>query len=219
MAVPLRAAKKCITRAHSRLGDVMKLTARVLLVCAAVVACAETPTSPMHPPAEMNAFILSAGGHAPPPPDDTSSFSASTPYGTSSFAGATFFVNKTANNAWITFRSADGVVASPNARLAFHQNGKVQGKGSISYAVSGGTVTLDLGDIVLGENTVIDARCLDAPVVIGDVAGDVQLTRGPVTCASLPFTGGVFTSNEGGVSAASGVLNVYPGPNSKPTNF
>jgi len=92
----------------------------------------------------------------PPPPSFDTTAIATDAFG-AQLDGApllhvTYFMNKTQNNGWVMFKSSDGVVASPNAKISIHQ-GSVSGKGTVQLLLPGSTLSIDLSKNVSGKST------------------------------------------------------------------
>ena len=119
----------------------------VSLSILAIAACTERSSDPAVAVVGTHANIFVAPSSPPPPPLDSGSYSQ-TEYGSSSRIGTTYFFNKTGNNGWLTFQKAQepGTFADPNARISYNK-GDVSGKGSLTFAVGGGSVTLDLSSV------------------------------------------------------------------------
>jgi len=183
----------------------------LIAATAAVAACAEQTTAPRavtSGPSHLEFIVLDFGNH-PPPPTDTNYVALGSDGSSSSLAGATFFINRTGNNAWITFNSAaDGsLVASPNARLQFRNKGDVVGSGTLTYFASGGTVKIDLAQAALTKGVAtINGACFEAVPSPDAVVTADRLDGAP--CVSLPFTGATLTDKLGNVTPYSGSIVV-----------
>jgi len=117
------------------------------LLFAAATACATATESPTAPP---SLAVVSNNGEPPPPPVDTGDIVIDGGSGEFSFqsVSARYFANKTGNNAWLAFESGQFVLASPGARLQYHENsGRTNGNGVLTDLRTG--ATLDLARVII----------------------------------------------------------------------
>jgi hypothetical protein len=166
----------------------MRFPAPLLTLAVVLVACSEAVTAPtqVSPTASFGGLptgtefvVLSAGGRVPPPPLDTN-YVAFNDGGGSSVGTSTFFVNKTGNNAWITFNDGTGNGAAPTGSIHFKNNGTIDARGTLTFiGANGQPSALDLSTADF-TGTVINGSCAQP-------AQDPQFPPGP--CASIPFTG------------------------------
>ena len=111
----------------------------------ATVACQESTTPGIAVVNHSASFYQP--GTVPPPPLDSGSYS-SNEYGTSTRINTTYFFNVPGNSGWLTFQKnqAAGTTVDPNARISYSK-GEFSGKGTLSYLVGGGTVSIDLSSV------------------------------------------------------------------------
>lgn len=114
-----------------------------------LAACNESSTSPDVTVAPKQAAIFVAPESPPPPPLDSGAYGSTTDYGSSlARINTTYFLNKPGTSGWLTFQKnqAPGTVVDKTARISY-SGGEFSGKGTLTFAVSAGSVTLDLSSV------------------------------------------------------------------------
>lgn len=158
-----------------------------ILVLAAGCAESTSPTATARNPLSPTALI----GNPPPPPSDTSG-SYHTTSGAFTF-NAVYFLNPTEKNGFVHFNTDQpaGVTVSPNASIDYHL-GTITGAGTITGVVDGGTISIDLTQVV--SKGTFNGSCLrtcaevSAPGTFIDKAGDSTTTTGTFTIGTVDQT-------------------------------
>lgn len=112
-----------------------------------VAACSEGSTSPDVSLVSTQALYTLAPESPPPPPLDSGAYSQGE-YGNSGQINMTYFLNKPGTSGWLTFQKNQLATTrvENNARISY-SNGTFSGRGSLTYAVTSGSVTLDLSSV------------------------------------------------------------------------
>lgn len=113
-----------------------------------LAACNESSTSPDVSLAATQAAARIVPESPPPPPLDSGAY-GSTEFGTSTFEiNTTYFLNRPGTNGWLTFQKnqAAGTIVENNARISY-SDGQFSGRGTLTFAVPTGKVSLDLSSV------------------------------------------------------------------------